>query len=79
MRDRLRLTFPHDRVPEPVVCQMARAFEVVFSIRRASVEPSGGWIDLSLEGDEDEIERAIEWLEGRGVGVGPVGGDIVEG
>jgi ABC-type methionine transport system ATPase subunit len=59
MRDRLRLTFEKDKVAEPVVCLMAKQFEVTFSIRRANVETDAGWMDLELQGDDAEIERAI--------------------
>lgn len=79
MRDRLRLTFFPPRATEPVVCQMAKEFDVVFSIRKANIEPTAGWMDLSLEGDDAEIERAIQWLIARGVRVDPVEGDIVAG
>jgi ABC-type methionine transport system ATPase subunit len=79
MRDRLRLTFSPEGVPEPVVCTMAKKFDVVFSIRRANVEATNGWMDLELQGEDPEIERAIKWLEEQGVQVSPVGGDVIEG
>lgn len=79
MNDRLRLTFPRERIVEPVVCQVAKQFDVTFSIRRANVEPDAGWMDLSLEGSEDEIARAVAFIQSRGVRVDPVEGDIVLG
>lgn len=79
MNDRLRLTFSPSEVTKPVVCQMARQFQVDFSIRRADVQPNAGWMDLELSGEEAEIERAIAWLEEQGVRVSPVGGDVMAG
>ena len=79
MQDRLRLTFEPEKIAEPVVCQVAKKFDVTFSIRRANVEPNAGWMDLELDGDEAEIERAIAWLESQGVRVSPVGGDVLAG
>ncbi|MBW3636735.1 MAG: NIL domain-containing protein [Armatimonadetes bacterium] len=79
MKDRLRLTFEKDKVADPVVCQMAKQFDVTFSIRRANVETDAGWMDLELQGDDAEIERAIEWLENAGVQVSPAGGDVLAG
>ena len=79
MRDKLHLTFPRDAIPEPVVCEMAKRFEVTFSIRRANVEAGAGWMDLQIEGGEDEIERAVHYLQGRGVRVDPIEGDIIAG
>ncbi len=79
MTDRLHLTFPLERVAEPVVCNVAKRFNVVYSIRRAHVTVSTGWMDLEIEGDEDEIARAIGYIESCGVRVDPIEGDIVEG
>ncbi len=79
MKDRFRLTFPRERIPDPVVCEVAKKFEVTFSIRRANVEADSGWMDLQLDGSEEEINRAIDFLEERGVRVDPVEGDIIAG
>ena len=79
MKDRFRLTFPRDRITDPVVCEVAKKFDVTFSIRRANVEADSGWMDLQLDGSEEEIERAIDYLQERGVRVDPVEGDIIAG
>jgi ABC-type methionine transport system ATPase subunit len=79
MRERLHLTFPHDRIPDPVMCEVAKKFDVVYSIRRANVEPEAGWMDLELTGEEAEIARAIEYMQQRGVRVDPIEGDIIAG
>ena len=79
MKDRLHLTFPHDRVFDPVVCEVAKKFDVTFSIRRANVTHDAGWMILQLEGSEAEIERVIAYLQERDVRVYPIEGDIVEG
>ena len=79
MQDRIHLTFPHDRVAEPVMCELAKKFDITFSIRRANVTHEAGWMDLQLEGDDDEIERVIAYLEARGVRVDPIEGDIIAG
>jgi ABC-type methionine transport system ATPase subunit len=79
MRERLHLTFPHDRIPDPVMCEVAKKFDVVYSIRRANVEPEAGWMDLELTGEEAEIARVIEYMQQRGVRVDPIEGDIIAG
>jgi ABC-type methionine transport system ATPase subunit len=79
MKDRLHLTFPHDRVFDPVVCEVAKKFDVTFSIRRANVTHDAGWMILQLEGADEEIERVIAYLQERGVRVDPIEGDIVAG
>ena len=79
MTDRLHLTVPHECIAEPILCDLARNFEVVFSIRRADVSHEAGRIDLQLEGESAEIERVIAHLEARGVRVDPIEGDIIAG
>lgn len=79
MKDRFHLTFPKERIEAPVMCEVAKKFDVTFSIRRASVDAAAGWMDLQLDGSDDEIERAIKYIEERGVRVDPIEGDIVAG
>jgi len=79
MKDRLRLTFPRECVADPIVCEVAKKFEVIYSIRRANVEAESGWMALQLEGSDEEIERVIDYLESRGVRVDPIEGDIIAG
>jgi ABC-type methionine transport system ATPase subunit len=79
MQDRFHLTFPHDRVEAPVMCEVAKKFDVTFSIRRASVDAKGGWMDLQLEGAEDVIEQVVAYIQNSGVRIDPIEGDIIEG
>jgi ABC-type methionine transport system ATPase subunit len=79
MKDRYHLTFSRERALEPVMCHVAKKFDVTFSIRRASVDPEGGWMDLQLEGAEDEVTRAIAYMVECGVRVDPVEQDIIAG
>ena len=76
----IRLTFTPELISEPLIYNMGHQFKVVTSIRMADVDQSVGWVVLELEGDDDEIERAIEWARAKGVRVDdPTLGDIVEG
>ena len=79
MKDRLHLTFPRELIAEPVMCEVAKQFDVVFSIRRANVSHETGWMDVQIEGDDAEIERAIAYMQQRGLRVDPIEGDIVAG
>jgi ABC-type methionine transport system ATPase subunit len=78
-KKRVRLTFEEDLVQRPVVYELGKNFEVVTNIRMADVEEHFGWVVLELEGDEQEIERGLEWVSSVGVRVDPVAGDVVEG
>jgi ABC-type methionine transport system ATPase subunit len=76
---RVWLTFGTETIGQPLICQMGREFQVVFNIKNASVTPTVGIIALELEGERDEIKKAVRWLENRGVQVEPVEINIIEG
>ncbi|PKN82679.1 MAG: FeS-binding protein [Chloroflexi bacterium HGW-Chloroflexi-9] len=76
----VRLTFGAEQVREPVVYQMGHLFKVITSIRMAAIDQSIGWVILGLEGDDDEIQRALDWARSKGVRVDDATlGDVVEG
>jgi hypothetical protein len=76
---RIRLFFTADVITEPVVYLMGKNFDVVTNIRGGEVFPDSGWLYLEVTGEDDELDRAIEWTIQRGVRVDPVEGDIVAG
>ena len=75
---RVRFSFEGDAVKEPVIYLVGREFEVVTNIRMADVEHDFGWVVLEIDGDHDEIDRALAWVADKGVRVDPVAGDVVE-
>jgi len=76
----VRMTFTPELIQEPLIYNMGHQFQVVTSIRMADVDASVGWVVLELEGEPDEIERALEWARAKGVRVDdPTLGDVVEG
>ena len=76
---RIRLTFPETMIKEPIIYRMGHEFQVITNIRMADVDARVGWVILELDGTDDEIQRAIEWTESKGVRVDPVMGDVLEG
>jgi ABC-type methionine transport system ATPase subunit len=78
-KQRVKFTFPPDMVPEPIIYQLGREFQVVTNIRRANVQENMGWVVLELEGTDEEIEKGVSWVSSQGVRVDPVSGDVVEG
>ena len=77
---RLNLTFPVDRVDQPLLAQAIKNFGVSADIRRAQVEPqTGGYIMLELSGTDKQIDDSIAFWKAFGVGVGFIGSDEVQG
>jgi ABC-type methionine transport system ATPase subunit len=76
----VRLTFSPELIKEPLIYDIGREFGVITNIRMADVDAKVGWVVLGLEGDETEIERALEWARSKGVRVDAATlGDVVEG
>lgn len=78
-KKQIMFTFPEQLIKEPIIHNLSHKFNIVTNIRRADVTESRGWVMLELEGAEEEIDRGLEWVKGKGVRVDPVIGDIVEG
>ena len=76
---RINLTFPIERVEQPLLAQAIKNFGVVADIRRAQIEPhTGGYIMLELTGTETQIDQSIAFWKSFGVGVGFIGADEVQ-
>jgi len=78
-KQRMKFTFEQGLIKEPLIWRLAKDFDVVTNIRRADVTEDRGWVVLELDGEFEEIERGVAWLQEQGVRVDPVPGDIVEG
>ena len=76
---RTKFTFVEQLIKEPIIWKLARDFDVITNIRRADVTDERGWVVLELEGDQDEIERGLDWVREQGVRVDSVYEDVVEG
>jgi ABC-type methionine transport system ATPase subunit len=73
---RLNLTFPVERVHQPLLAEAIKNFDVVADIRRAQIEPeTGGYIMLELTGTEKQIDDSIAFWKSFGIGVGFIGQD----
>lgn len=75
---KVHITFPEDRIKDPVIYQIGHEYKVVTNIRRADVTEKSGWMDVELVGDGSEIERAVAGLKRKGVKVDPIERNIIE-
>jgi len=78
LKKKVYLTYPPERVREPLLCQCVRKFKVVTNVRQASVTDKIGIVALELEGEYDEIEKAMAFFTENGVKVEPIELDIIE-
>jgi ABC-type methionine transport system ATPase subunit len=76
-RVRVRLTFPPERIQEPIIYHLVKDFDIVTNIRRADVKADHGWVALEMEADEARLEQGIAWLKAMGVAVDPIEHDVI--
>ena len=69
------LTFPQELIKEPLIFRLGHELNVVTNIRGASVSDEIGLVALEMEGEKEELDRAIEWLKNKGVKVEPLDED----
>ncbi|MEM7773540.1 MAG: NIL domain-containing protein [Cyanobacteria bacterium P01_A01_bin.37] len=73
MKKRITLTFPKQTVHMPITYRLAKDFNVAANIIRAQVTPNQtGTLVVELQGDIDQIDEAIEWMEAQHIGVSQV-------
>lgn len=78
IKKKFYLTYPSELVKEPIIYQLSRKFKVVTNIRGASVSEQVGLVAIEMEGEANEIERALGFLRRRNIKVEPIEKDIIE-
>ncbi len=71
--------YPARLITRPIVHEMGHKFKLVTNVRQASVTSEVGIVSLEIDGEREEIKKAIEWLEEMGVKVEPVEINTIEG
>ncbi len=69
----IHITFPREKIKEPVIYHLGHKFKVVTTILRANVTHDEGWVVLELEGADTEIEKAEKWLSSLGLKISSPG------
>jgi ABC-type methionine transport system ATPase subunit len=78
LKKRIYLTYTQELIPEPLLYLCNKKFDVVTNIRQASISDEIGIVALELDGEEDEIKKAVQFFADKGVKVEPIELDIIE-
>ena len=78
VNERVYLTFPKDLVKEPIVCNLAKKFDILFNIRGSTVTAEMGLVALEIDGERSEVLKAVQWLKDKGVIVEPIEKNVIE-
>ncbi len=71
--------YPSRLITRPVIYEIGKNFNIVTNVRQVSVTDEIGLVSLELDGEREEIKRAIAWLEELGIKVEPVEIQTIEG
>lgn len=74
----VELDYPNNLVTEPVLSKIIKKYEIMVNIRRASITKGFGYVQMEIEGEEKEIQKALDDLSKQGIDVNPIVKDIVE-
>ena len=69
MQVAIGLTFPGTLKDDAILCYLCKNFNLEIIIIEASFSMSAGWAILKVKGEEQEIERAFEFLFSKNVKV----------
>lgn len=73
----LSLRFPPNVVNEPVVCTLAKKYDLEFNILKATIYPrKEGLVVMELSGHRKNFNEGIRYMKGLGMKVESIGQDI---
>ena len=76
---RVKFTFPHDQIREPVIYEVGKRYDLVTNIRRADITAEVAWATIEIDGTRENLDAGIKWVEGLGARLDPIEDSILEG
>lgn len=67
MQVAMGLTFPGSLQDEAIICYLCKNFNINVNIIEASFSMSSGWAILKIEGEEEEIKKALDYLASKDI------------
>lgn len=64
-------TFTREMTDRPILHNIGKNFDLVVTLKRAQLSDSAGWVQVSLQGEPEEIQQAIADLTNSGVFITP--------
>jgi hypothetical protein len=58
-----------DQARQPILARLCKDFPVVPNIKRAQICEDQAFVELEIEGELEEVQRAIAWLHTTGLSV----------
>lgn len=64
---RFKMTFPEKTIGEPIIYKLSHDLDVAPNILRGRITDKNAWLELELVGSAKNIEKALKFLQERGV------------
>ncbi len=72
------LNFSKEIMDQPVVCQLAREYDLTFNILKAKITPKEeGLMVIELTGTDSQYRKGVKYLREQGVVIKPLSKDVV--
>lgn len=66
---KVRLTYPRHLLNQPIIYELIQQYGLLTNIREAQVTAESGWLILTVRGEQETIQKGLEWVAGQGVEV----------
>lgn len=63
------LTFPGELKDEAIICSICKKYDIQLSILEASFSAYSGWAILGVEGNDEEVKKAFDYLRQKGINI----------
>lgn len=75
---RIVLTFPKEEIDKPIVYKLIKEYGLILNILKASIKPDDeGLLVLELTGEEEDLNKGLEYIKKQKVKIQPLSKDIV--
>ena len=65
-----RIHFPLAQISAPIVTHLVTDYDLSPNLLRADIDAkNGGWLVVGLTGQKPQLEAALSWMRGQGLGV----------
>jgi ABC-type methionine transport system ATPase subunit len=75
LKRRVRMYFDEDTMAEPIIYNLGQQFGIVTNILSAQMSPSGGEIEVDIEGEDAAVDEALAFATSRGVRLDDITGN----
>ena len=63
------LTFPGELKDESIICCLCKNYDIKLNIFEDSFSMYSGWAILGIEGEEEELKRAFDFLRTKNINI----------